>query len=106
MEWVYALMIQAYGVAGNRPVLSVKPSTGVVAANSRLGLTATFAPAAEAPLAGRITCAVRRMSRPLALTAKGSGYLLRDSMQVHSTLFRQHAFDLQPSARTSCLFPG
>jgi len=67
-------------------VLSVRPSTGVVAAHSRLDLTATFAPAAEAPLAGRISCAVRRMSRPLALTAKGSGYLLRDSMQVHNTI--------------------
>lgn len=75
--------------AGKRPVLGVKPSTGIVAAHSRLSLTATFAPAAEAPLTGRITCAMRRMSRPLALTVKGEGYLLRDSMQVTASQHRR-----------------
>ena len=66
-------------------MLSVKPSSGVVEAHSRLKLTAVFAPALEAPLNVSIVCTVRRMSRPLALNVKGEGYALRDSMQVCSS---------------------
>ena len=72
-----------YGAAAKkRPVLSVRPSSGVLAAHSRLTLTAIFAPRLEAPLNASVLCNVRRMSRPLALNVKGEGCALRDSMQV------------------------
>lgn len=68
--------------AKKRPVLSVRPSSGVLAAHSRLALTAVFAPRVEAPLNASVLCSVRRMSRALALNVKGEGYALRDSMQA------------------------
>ena len=65
-------------------MLSVRPSSGVLAAHSRLTLTATFAPRAEAPLSASVLCSVRRMSRALALNVKGEGHALRDSMQART----------------------
>ena len=70
--------------AKKRPMLSVRPSSGVLAAHSRLALTAIFAPRVEAPLNASVLCSVRRMSRPLALNVKGEGYALRDSMQARA----------------------
>ena len=76
------LMLMA--AAKKRPVLNVKPSSGVLAAHARLPLTVVFAPRLEAPLSTGVLCSVRRMSRPLALNVKGEGYALRDSMQVRT----------------------